>query len=265
MQLARIATFLNLATDKIKAEGGSIQWLTGTATTIAYEATAASQETQCLWFGSTLWIANNEDRDSVTQQTLLNALGIKKPARLNELAANHSAKTLQYHGAHFVPHGMTPKQKFMHALLGGGAMVPGAAFVVPTAVANGEYSIVNKGGCPAVGGIVFVKGTYDADADGGASEHAEQRLVAALGLLLKNSSTTPVGAVLINGCKSACGSCRRAMKSVVEHLDALKQKNFWLSFQNETLNAKRDTAGLGADDNAGIKKLDVTAYFPAIP
>jgi hypothetical protein len=29
-------------------------------------------------------------------------------------------------------------------------------------VANGEYNIVNKSGSPAVGGIVFVKGSYDA-------------------------------------------------------------------------------------------------------
>jgi hypothetical protein len=70
-ELAKVATYLNLATIKIKGEAGSLEWLTGNDNTIAYEDTAQSQETQCLSFGSTLWIANNEDRDTTTQKTFV--------------------------------------------------------------------------------------------------------------------------------------------------------------------------------------------------
>ena len=265
MNLAKIATFLNLATIKIKAEQGSLRWLTGAATTIAFTNTAASQETQCMSFGSTLWIANNDDGDSTTQKNFLDALGIKKPAKLHDLAVGYGTRVLNYHqqGQNHVlaPGGHSPKQAFLHALMGGGTPQRSGNFAASTAVANGTYTL-NTETYPATGAIVFVSGTYEGT--GGESEHAEQRLLAALGLLMSNGETDPAGAVIINGCKSACGTCKNAINEARSRLSELK-KTFWLDFAHATSDRLRQDSGLGADDNAGIKKLTIDEYFPAAP
>jgi hypothetical protein len=72
-----MALYLNVATDRLKTDQ-SLRWLTGVATAFAVTR-APSQETQCMSVGGALWIANNDDADTATQQTFLEAMGINTP------------------------------------------------------------------------------------------------------------------------------------------------------------------------------------------
>ena len=73
-ELARIALFLNCATSKVSSER-SLEWLTVNKAACNWRS-GGNQETQCLTFGATLWIANNEDDDTALQKEMLQTLGI---------------------------------------------------------------------------------------------------------------------------------------------------------------------------------------------
>src|SRR4051794_6307991 len=108
----KIALYLNLAAIKIKDGNGALRWLTGDGTTIAYDNTTVSEETQCLAFGSALWIANNDDGDSIMQRTFLNRMGITKPAKLLKHVETYYTRLFSYHAATgaLVTGGMTGKE-----------------------------------------------------------------------------------------------------------------------------------------------------------
>jgi hypothetical protein len=102
-----------------------------------------------------------------------------------------------------------------------------------------------------------VRGAYVGDA--AASLHAEQKLIAALALLIRNGAA-PKGEIAVGGVKSACGTCMRVLTAVRRRFNELKL-GISLQFENARANVLRGTAGLGADDNDGIKALDIDHYF----
>jgi hypothetical protein len=259
-ELAKIATYLNLATLKIKAGGaGSLNWLTDTAATIAFEATAQSQETQCLGFGSTLWIANNEDRDTITQRTFVNRLGIKNAQKLLQHVERYGRRTLTFHAGQLNVGALTMKQRFMRSLVAGVHLDQGNAYVLPAAgVANGTLDISGEGR-PAVSAIVFVEGAYEGD--GNDALHAEQKLIAALGKLIE-SGTVPRGEVSVGGVKSACGTCSRVLQATRRRLNELKL-GIYLQFENARADRLRTEADLNPDNNDDIRALDIDTYFDA--
>ena len=262
----KIATYLNVATDKLKNANGNLQWLTGTTTQIEV-STGASQETQCMSFGAAFWIANNDDADTVIQRLLLNQLGITSYTALLNHVNTHGKRALDTHGKFVVQTQLSPKKKFLKALLGGDNKVPAVCTPDQTA-ANLSYTLPVNGSMPPQAHapshtqIVFVRGTYDGDVD--PALHAEQKLLAALGVLVLTNRDHVASPIRVAGCKAACGTCRTALTGVAQRLQANYKKV--LSWKTTTdLNSKRSAAGIGVDNNSGIKLLDVDHYFPPDP
>jgi hypothetical protein len=54
------------------------------------------------------------------------------------------------------------------------------------------------------------------------------------------------------------------LKAVRKRVNELKL-GITLQFENARADDLRETAGLGADNNAGIKALDIDHYFAAVP
>lgn len=108
---------------------------------------------------------------------------------------------------------------------------------------------------PAQTNIVFVRGDYQGDAV--TSCHAEQKLLAALGLFLRLNPNfrTPVR---VAGCKAACGTCRAVLAAVVTRLSA---RPMTLRYESTYVDTQRRIARIGVDNNPA-RALDVAHYFP---
>src|SRR5438874_2422537 len=94
--LENIATYLNLAVRKTR-RAGTLAWLTGAAAVVCPVVAAPQcEETQCLSFGSALWIANNDDADSTLQRTIVNRLGLSKEPKLLRHVEAYFTRLLPY-------------------------------------------------------------------------------------------------------------------------------------------------------------------------
>jgi hypothetical protein len=256
--LAQIACYLNLATDMIKAATGSLNWLTGGTQTVAFVA-GASQETQCLSWGNTIWIANNSDDDSDTQRLFLNALGIDtgdKLLRHIKDPAGYARRVFPAHAGALVPTAFTAKDNLFYSLIGNGLLTPGALFVPAGGVTNTEFSLAAATTAPLKSGLNFVKGNYTGDA--GTGLHAEQKLLAALGKLCV--TWKPQGKVNVGGVKPPCTTCGPVLKAVYYRMISLNYGTY-LQYETQQLTQLRTTAGLPTVGVTGIRALDVNTYF----
>lgn len=257
-ELARIACYLNLATDKIKGAGGDIEWLTGTSKTVTCDKDAPSEETQCLSWGNTLWIANNNDDDSATQLAFLTALGIgTSQALVTHVKSAHALRVLPSHKGDLVPGSFTAKGKLFYSLVGNGATKPGGEFAAPGgAVSIGTFKLSSTTTSGLTTGISFVTGSYDGT--GGDALHAEQKLLAALGKLC--ATWKPRGEVNVGGIKSACTTCAPVLESVYTTMIRLDY-GVYLKYETPTLKEKRIEAKLPVVGVTGIRSLAVGTYF----
>ena len=260
-----IALYLNLATIKTRAAAGDIGWLTGAPGTVIPTGAAASQETQCMVIGSCIWIANNEDSDTDFQYAFLNRLGIRSYAKLAAHVEAHQKRMLPTHAGNFViAGGIRPSERLVARITdtahGTAAVFP--AFALPGAPV-GTCNMYNLAAvaAPPISGIVFVRGSYQG-VPGGGAEHAEQKLMAALGKYLQSTGTGIYAKRLqVGGCKSACQTCSGVLTAVAARLVASPMQNR-LSFDLAALVDARNAVGMGPAHPAGIKALDVAHYFP---
>ncbi len=262
MDLERIATYLNLATDKLK-ETPDLSWITGTATPITLGSTAPSQETQCMQVQSSIWIANNEDADSTTQRNFLDALGVRTLDELRYLSIVYGAHVLPFHTGRLALKKTHPKSNLLAFMIAGIDTVreleQAAPYEVLATATNTPYALssVNP---PPVSGIVFVTGSYQGDAATrtDAGMHAEQKLLAALGKYIQANPT--FGATIyLGGTKMPCSKCGVVIASVAERL------RFRVEIRQDlttTLRDMRSEAGISTKSASGIRKLDVDHYFP---
>jgi hypothetical protein len=261
----QIALYLNLATSKTRAAKGDIGWLTGTPGTIVPVSASSSLETQCMVVGSCIWIANNEDVDSDFQCDFLNRIGISRYSVLVRHVEAHQTRLLPTHAGKFnVSSGAKPGEKLMARLTdtrnNTEAVFP--EFRLPEANAQGSctsYSLTSAL-APVAEGIVFIKGSYQGT--DGENEHAEQKLMAALGKYLQGYGTGIYSkSVTVSGCKSACSTCRGVLEAITLRLRNGLSANR-LFFDDAALVGARTEVGMGASHPKGIKKLDIAHYFP---
>lgn len=256
IELENVATYLNLAVRRTNQAAGDMAWLTGVVSAYAVGA-GQSEETQCLTFGSAMWIANNDDADTTLQRTMLNALGISKPAQLLRHVERYFTRVLNYHMGALAPGGHSAKQDLLLRFNGGGA--PAQAAVCPPAGggACAAYGLASPGPPPS-SGIVFVTGNYQSLPGAGVSYHAEQRLLAALGKYLQ--AKTIVGQVTVGGVKTACNTCDAALQAVQARLAALHEP-VRLRYQNALADQHRVAVGLNPNNPPNIHQLDVNHYY----
>lgn len=259
----QIALYLNLATTKTRGAAGDIGWLTGTPGTTVAVAASTSQETQCMVLGSCIWIANNEDTDSDFQCRFLNLLGISSYVKLTEHVEKYQKRLLPSHAGRFnVTDGSRPGEKLLARVTetaNGPAPVLAVCAVPATPGTCATYGLASAG-APAVSGIVFVSGSYVGA--GGENEHAEQKLMAALGKYLQGTGTSIQAKRLqVAGCKSACQTCRGVLQTIQARVLAGSSKNR-MSFDTPELVEARTAVGMGAAHPSNIKALDVDHYFP---
>jgi hypothetical protein len=251
-----IALYLNLATTAVKDAGGKLRYLTGNdLTTIQFQNTAQSEETQCLEFGTALWIANNDDGDTKTQQELMKKLGVSKRAELTDHVDNYASRLFPRHANQYVMNAMSAKQQLLYALTMRHGVVPFSAPFVPDGAGAVEEHRLNAVGAPGTG-LVFVVGNYIGDVGG--SCHAEQKLMAALGKYLKLN--TIVGSVTVSGIKMPCSYCEAALADVQTRLTALGTQ-ITLRTRNAYVDELRGEAGLNMAHPANIRMLDIDHYF----
>ncbi len=265
-ELATIATYLNYLS--IRATSGSYNstWLTGKKLKADPRAAAPEhEETQCLSFGSTLWIANNDDRDSEYQRGLLTELGIGRPPDLLKDATRHGSRLLNYHEATGgYPLGETdPKAKLLYQLLGGTGLGAPAEYVPPPVRnACGRYSL-KSGGTPPSGAVVFITGDYDY-VGGGKECHAEQKLLAALGIYMRSHQVA--GSIAVAGTKLPCTTCGRVLAALAHSLRFLYYSLYYSEISDPGhLNAAREYARmLAVRKTDDTKALDLRVYFPGL-
>ena len=259
----QISLYLNLATSKTRDAGGKLRWLTGTDKEIPVGA-SESQETQCMIFGNCVWIANNQDVDTDFQFTLLNYLDIHTYAKLKEhVEANQHLVLPTFNNNYLISNDSKPGEKLLARITG---TVNGVAAPAGTAIARGNSPMscsrykLSSGRQPALDGIVFVTGSYDGS--GGEKEHAEQKLLAALGNYLKKGTLLDSKSLSFSGCKSACSTCKRVLTAVQSRLRVGASRNR-LFFDEPELAQMRIDAGMSAAHPSGIKELNIDAYFPS--
>jgi hypothetical protein len=253
-----IALYLNLATLEIKSASGRLRYLTGNdTTTIPFQQTAQSEETQCVEFGSALWIANNDDGDTKTQQELMKKIGVSTRAELTDHVDKYASRLFPRHSNQYVTGGMSAKQKLLYSLTMRHGVLPLPAPFVPAGAGAVEEHRLGAVGVPGTA-LVFVVGSYTGDA--GNSCHAEQKLMAALGKYLKVN--TIVGNVTVNGIKMPCAYCEAALADVQTRLTALGT-GITLRTRNAYIDDLRAEAGLNMSHPSNIRTLDIDTYFNA--
>lgn len=260
----QIALYLNLATTKTRAAGGSLRWLTGHDGVNIEVGAGQSQETQCMVIGSCIWIANNDDADTEFQFAFLNRLGIDSYSKLAKHVEAHSIRLLPAHvGLVNVRDTSRPGERLLARMteIANGTAMPEAGFALPVDQAACQRFGLNQAASPPSAGIVFVRGSYQGV--GGDNEHAEQKLLAAYGKYLRHGGTSMHSRRLhVSGCKSACQTCRGVLERVQERLRVGESRNR-LGFDDPNMLDDRNAVGMGAAHPAGIKALDVDHYFPA--
>ena len=254
LSLAKIATYLNLVATKAGTTD-ELEWLTGRKTDkITVTAAVQHEETQCMSFGSTLWIANNADADTKTQQSFVNKIGVAKPHLLLQHVEKYGSRLLPTWQGAISVNAFTPKAHLLYLLLGSPAKIA-KAYTLPGAAACGSYAL-DPNTTPSIGGIVFVRGTYDGTVG---STHAEQKLLAALGVYLQRADPKSIpGELHCGGTKAACTECKTALTAVQSKLKATKV----LKFDDGAVKDHRTTSGLNDAHPSNISGLTVATYFP---
>jgi len=269
-ELANIAVYLNLACKKIKKDENLLKYLMGqnTAQTIT-SPTDSNEETQCLQVGWTLWIANNNDDDTIAQKELLNKLGVDKVHKLVEHVAFYRLRLFEIHNNNVVLSSDNLKEKLLYELIKTDHIDINKQFTqidtkaplittLPQAVKNKVYKLgsLNTGNLEGNSGIVFVIGNYKTDNNSGSKFHAEQKLLAALGELWKKNPCHK--RVYIQGCKGACNACKDVLKKVNRKI---VEKRF--GYINEVVQSKRYEVNLNDRSNVtGVAQLKINHYFP---
>ena len=259
--LEAISTYLNLVSDILRATT-NYQFLTGTSTPCTFTVRPSpNQETQCLSFGTTFWIANNNDVDSDVQKRYLEAVGVKTAEDLRRHVTKYAKRVLKFHGTTIRPsHQRSPTERFVYALAGvtDGSERGDALPVLPNGGVVESYDLgtVLKTEAPPVAQIVIITGTYDGT--GGEALHAEQKLVAALGRSIRQYPGT--FGVKVAGVKRPCGTCEPVLAAVKRKLEA-RTPPVDLDYSNSVGSARAGT-GLGEDTPPGIRSLNVDAYYP---
>lgn len=261
----QIALYLNLASGHIKRDG-HLRYLTGKPSP-KLTGGGNLQETQILFVRDALWIANNDDSDTLLQQSLLNMLGIGTPQALIEHVAAYQGRVfnrikIQGEMQFDTPSG--PAEEVMEELckldeLGNAKDIVYPADMVGLpigGVSNPKYKLTSPDGDrakPPVSGIVFVVGNYEGSGDG-INEHAEQKLLAALSRV-PDSIT---GTLPLFGCKRQCSVCEDVFDRAMPRLRS--------SYRYLNCRAHSDTKITKYQAQAhpsNIKALDVDQYFPA--
>ena len=262
--------YLNLATSILNANKGSLEFLTGNKTYSidGVKKSSMSQETQVLTFGTSIWIANNDDDDSAVQKKFLEKIGVTTRDGLLTHVETYRKRVLGKHGTKvWDTHQKRPKEKYLYSLvtpsvdLGESASKKtlGAAMaVLPGGGAVTNYSLTSTSAPPSVP-ILMVTGAYTGE--GGTSYHAEQKLIAAFGRYVAQNPSTY--AVVVAGNKPACSKCDGVLAAAATRLGALEHPST-LTYTRTVSEARRN-AGLGVDDPAGICKADIDTYYPPVP
>ena len=265
-EVANIALYLNCALKLIRNKNNKLHYLTGNELGAAISRPGTqNQETQCLVVGGALWIANNDDADTNTQRELLNRLGINRFNKLAEHVEKYRGRVLPTHNGAYNQGAFTLKHKLLFALIPESKRLnPPAAYTspMPTSVNNVTYNVGNQvNNLKNNSRIVFVTGTYEGQGGGQSGCHAEQKLLAALGLLWKDpfSHKQPV---YLQGCKSPCTRCEQVLNVVSQRIRTSSGKRF--SSANITVRNARTSSGLiqVTTNEAGVRALNVDTYFP---
>jgi hypothetical protein len=256
--LTRMALYLNLATARIYKADGSLSYITDDKNAKVTRPGAYQQETQVLYFGGPtpmLFIANNDNADTQTQMELMNQLGIDSIGLLTEHLYGFQGSVLKQHQGKYVEKGMSAKEQLLYQL---------AALDVDAAAKLGKFKIgktvknatikADKDLKGFYASVVFVTGDYAGIQDTGNKEHAEQRLIA---LALKNTPYFKNRNLTVTGCKTACGTCAKAL---AEAEDALSKEGIKLLWRDGGIDKIREGIGLNKDDPDGVKQLDIKAY-----
>jgi hypothetical protein len=260
--LDQVALYLNRATILIKKAKGDLEYITGKKGTTIAASGLGAEETQCLSFGSAIWIANNDNGDTLIQMALLNKLGINTAEQLIDHVDRYQARVMATAKGAFVPAAMTAEESLLFAIASrhdadsapGEKFAPAAPMELPPSVKNPEYKLTASGPAPS-SGLVFVTGSFMAVGGGEGSEHAEQKLLVAL----SKSFGSVNGTVTISGCKMACSVCEKVLEDTAKEL---KSRNIALKYVNTYVNELRDKAKLSKKNAVNVKALDVALYFP---
>jgi hypothetical protein len=257
-ELTHIACYLNLATQKIRSQRGSLKWLTGNELKTIDVAAGRSEETQCLSWGETLWIANNDDADSDVQMQFLSYLGIDNGPDLSTHIKHideYGRRVLSMFANKIKPNGSSAKELLFEALTPGSEEL-GPAFKPGAAKTIRQIKLTSALTTHLISGISFVTGDYEGE---GTNLHAEQKLLAAFGL--RHKMDEPAGKVLVGGIKPPCATCEKVLKKAQERLAEDKYKNP-LVFEDAAVERIRTEAGFAQVHASNIRSLDVDKYFP---
>lgn len=259
--LAQTALYLNAATQKIKNDQGSLQFLTGNAqdTINTNHFGGQTQETQCMVFKNTLWVANNDDNDTDLQRLFVNEIGARTARMMFRHVADYGSRVLNAHQGNLrYQLQATPHQRVLYTLRDTQRQdaAEGATLDLTRvqAVANSQYSLASQG-LPNISGIVFIRGHYPGVDNGQAAEHAEQKLLyALLKIVRQNGARTGLGKVHCAGCKVACSTCVQVLSRAQL---VLRQNNIDLFFYDTGINRERARANLNPYNAQGIRELDI--------
>lgn len=261
----QVALYLNLAAARVKADG-DLRYLMGPGAP-KISGGGNLQETQILFVRDALWVANNDDADTVLQKAILEKLLIGTPEALVEHVEACQTRVFKRMklGAKeiFVPPG-SPAEILLAELAGlddaGGKRdltYPSALGALPVAGKKPVgYALQPPGSstAPAVSGIVFVTGNYEGTVGSGDNEHAEQKLLAALSRVPDSVR----GTLALYGCKRQCSVCKNVFDKAIPKVAS--------SYRYLNCRAHDDPAIENYQAQAhpsGIKALDVDRYFPA--
>jgi hypothetical protein len=268
----QVALYLNLAAARV-AKDGHLGYLTGSELPKVSGGGHDHQETQILFVNDdALWVANNDDADTLLQKAILEKLHIGTPEALIDHVQTYQTRVFKRrkNGASeiFTPR-TSPAEILLAELVGtdyeGNKRVlhdqndyPAALWPLPAAPLGGKkssgYSLQSSGATPALSGIVFITGRYEGKSGTGDNEHAEQKLLAALSRLPDNVR----GRLDFYGCKQQCQTCKGVFDEAKPRL--LSSYRFLVCTAHD--DAKVDNYQAQAHPS-NIKALDVDHYFPA--
>jgi hypothetical protein len=259
--LEAISVYLNLVVELLKRDEDYSFITSGTATLTHTIVATQNQETQCMSFGSTIWIANNEDEDTLLQKKFLTDVGVKTAEDLRRHVAKYATRALGHAPSRenvAESHQRSPGQKFLYNLVEIPPTTRGTAMVaLPRDGVVAEYALGTrtKTEAPPVAQIVVITGKYEGE--GGVKMHAEQKLLAALGRALR--LYPGLFGIKCAGLKRPCGTCGPVLEEVKNLLAARTPA---LDFDySSSVGDKRDRTGLGEDTPPGIRALEIGAYF----
>lgn len=258
----QVALYLNLAAKRVQVDG-SLRYLTGNDAVVLAGGGQGS-ETQILFVRDALWIANNEDTDTLLQKNIVERLGIRTPEELIAHVEAYQGRVFgrrMQGGRQAYDVGSSPTAKLLYELaektdIGGTRAVPYPPdMVLPAATATSTCTIGGPGAfvAPAVTGIVFVFGTYQATNPQAPNMHAEQKLFAALSRVPGNIR----GTLPLYGCKRPCDVCAGVVGGVTARLRDDQR------YLNSRAHDDPAVDGYAPQFHAvNVKILDVAAYFP---